>query len=246
MTQLTRSLFVSSALLLVAGCGTTNTDSIDLPTNNDTAATDPAGLDVEAPIADASEKPISEQSKGKTMATELATFGGGCFWCTEAVFQRIDGVEKVVSGYCNGDIDNPTYEQVCTGKTGHAEVIQITFDPSKVKFARLLEVHFKTHDPTTLNRQGADTGTQYRSGIYCHNEDQKQQAESVKKQLDDSGAFIDPIVTEVVMLEKFYPAEDYHQNYYNLNGKTNPYCTNVIVPKVEKFKKVFADILKSE
>lgn len=174
---------------------------------------------------------------------ELATFGNGCFWCTEAVFQQLDGVTKVESGYSGGSVVNPTYKAVCSGSTGHAEVLQITYDPDKISFKELLEVFWATHDPTTLNRQGNDVGTQYRSAIFYHNEDQRLQAEKYMKSLDQSGAFDDPIVTEITRFDKFYKAEDYHQNYYNLNG-SQPYCQFVIKPKVDKFKKAFADKLK--
>ena len=173
----------------------------------------------------------------------LATFGSGCFWCTEAVFQNVEGVEKVESGYSGGKVKNPSYKEVCTGETGHAEVIQLTYDPKKVTFDELLEMFWKTHDPTTLNRQGNDVGTQYRSVIYYHSDEQKQLAESYKKELDQSGAFDSPIVTEISPAVEFYKAEDYHQNYFNLNGNA-PYCSYVIQPKVEKFKKVFKDKLK--
>jgi len=173
----------------------------------------------------------------------LATFGTGCFWCTEAIFQRLKGVSKVVSGYAGGTVKNPTYKDVCSGLTGHAEVIQITYDPKLISFPELLEVFWQTHDPTTLNRQGADVGTQYRSVIFYHTKEQKQLAESYKKKLTESGAFDDPIVTEISPLTEYYPAEDYHQNYYNLNGSA-PYCSYVIQPKVDKFKKVFKAKLK--
>ena len=171
---------------------------------------------------------------------KIATFGGGCFWCVEAVFQELKGVEKVVSGYAGGHVPNPTYEQVCSGKTGHAEVARITYDPEVVSYPELLEVFWKTHDPTTRNRQGNDVGTQYRSIVLSHDDEQKQLAESYKAKLDASGAFNRPIVTEIVPLEKFYPAEDYHQNYYRLNSR-QPYCQFVIVPKLEKFRQVFRD-----
>ena len=174
---------------------------------------------------------------------QVATFGTGCFWCTEAVFQQVDGVVKVESGYSGGKVKNPSYREVCTGTTGHAEVIQLTYDPAKVSFEELLEVFWGTHDPTTLNRQGADEGTQYRSAIFYHTPEQKQLAEAYKKKLDASGAFDNPIVTEITAFTNFYKAEDYHQNYYNLNGSA-PYCSFVIRPKLEKFKKVFADKLK--
>jgi peptide-methionine (S)-S-oxide reductase len=176
---------------------------------------------------------------------EIATFGGGCFWCTEAVFQRMKGVEKVVSGYSGGKVENPTYEQVCSGRTGHAEVIQITYDPSVAQFKDLLEVFWKTHDPTTLNRQGADVGTQYRSSVFYHSDEQKKVAEEYKEKLDKSGIFKDPIVTEIVAFTKFYPAEKYHQNYFNDNPR-NPYCQAVVKSKVDKFREIFADKLKEE
>ena len=176
---------------------------------------------------------------------QLATFGSGCFWCTEAIFQDVQGVIKVESGYSGGTVKNPTYKEVCNGTTGHAEVVQITYDAAVVSFDELLEIFWKTHDPTTLNRQGNDVGTQYRSAIFYHNENQKQLAETYKSKLDESGAFDSPIVTEITPFTTFYKAEDYHQNYYNLNGNV-PYCTFVIQPKVEKFKKVFADKLRTE
>ncbi|AKD04160.1 peptide-methionine (S)-S-oxide reductase MsrA [Pontibacter korlensis] len=172
-----------------------------------------------------------------------ATFGNGCFWCTEAVFQQLGGVEKVMPGYAGGHIENPTYKQVCSGTTGHAEVLQITYDPEKVNYEELLEVFWKTHDPTTLNRQGNDVGTQYRSIIFYHNEEQKKLAEKYKQDLDASGAYADPIVTTIEPLETFYPAENYHLNYYNTHGH-EPYCSFVIRPKLDKFRKVFKDKLK--
>jgi peptide-methionine (S)-S-oxide reductase len=175
----------------------------------------------------------NESSKG-TNATELATYGGGCFWCVEAVFQRLDGVKKVVSGYAGGKTENPTYKQVCSGETGHAEVIQIEFDPKKISYSDLLDVFWLAHDPTTLNRQGADRGTQYRSIILYHDERQKQLAEASKKKA--AGQFRDSIVTEIVPLTKFYKAEDYHQNYYNDNQNA-PYCQFVIRPKLDKLLK---------
>jgi peptide-methionine (S)-S-oxide reductase len=173
----------------------------------------------------------------------LATFGSGCFWCTEAVFQRVTGVEQVLSGYMGGRVKNPTYKEVTTGQTGHAEVIQLTYDPQKITYDELLEIFWGTHDPTTLNRQGADVGTQYRSVVFYHSEDQKKLAEGYKTKLNESGAFDDPIVTEISPAGDFYVAEDYHQNYFNLNSNV-PYCTYVIQPKLEKFKKVFANKLK--
>ncbi len=179
----------------------------------------------------------------KNQKMEIATFGNGCFWCTEAVFQQLKGVSKVESGYSGGQVENPSYKAVCTGTTGHAEVLQITYDPAVISFKELLEVFWETHDPTTLNRQGNDVGTQYRSVVFYHSDEQRKLAEEYKKRLDESGAFNDPIVTEITAFDKFYVAEDYHQNYYNLNG-SQPYCNFVIRPKVEKFKKAFADKLK--
>jgi len=173
-----------------------------------------------------------------------ATFGGGCFWCTEAVYQQLQGVYQVTSGYSGGRKKNPTYREISTGRTGHAEVIQINFDPQQIAFTELLEVFWKTHDPTTLNRQGVDMGTQYRSVVFYHNEDQKIVAEAYKKKLNAAKAFSDPIVTEISPLEKFYPAEDYHQNYFAANGR-QPYCRAVIAPKVDKVRKIFAEKLKT-
>lgn len=174
---------------------------------------------------------------------ELATFGSGCFWCSEAIFSRLKGVESVKSGYSGGFVENPTYKQVCTGETGHAEVIQIKYDPAIITFSELLEVFWQTHDPTTLNRQGADVGTQYRSVIFYHNNEQKNFAEAYKKKLDEAGIYNKPIVTEISSFNKFYVAEDYHQDYYEYN-KGQSYCNFVITPKIEKFKKVFQDKLK--
>ncbi len=174
---------------------------------------------------------------------ELATFGAGCFWCTEAVFQNVKGVSKVVSGYAGGKVKNPTYREICTGTTGHAEVAQITFDPSKVSFEELLEVFWNTHDPTTLNRQGADEGTQYRSVVFYHTDEQRKAAENYKSQLEASKVFKNPIVTEISPLPDYYPAENYHQNYFELNPNQS-YCQYVVRPKVEKFKKQFQSKLK--
>ncbi|MBO9619219.1 MAG: peptide-methionine (S)-S-oxide reductase MsrA [Niabella sp.] len=179
-----------------------------------------------------------------SLQTDTATFANGCFWCTEAIFQDVKGVKSVTSGYTDGHTKNPTYEQVCTGQTGFAEALQIVYDPSVISFDELLEIFWKTHDPTTLNRQGADVGTQYRSGIYYHNAAQKEKAEHYKVELDKSGAFSNPIVTEIKPFTIFYSAEDYHQNYFNNNESKNPYCTMVIRPKVDKFHKVFKDKLK--
>ena len=172
---------------------------------------------------------------------QTATFAGGCFWCTEAVFQRLRGVKSVMPGYTGGHVPNPTYEAVCTGATGHAEAIQITFDPNEIFFEQLLEVHFATHDPTTPNRQGYDVGTQYRSGVYYHDEAQKETAERVIERINQSDAYPNPVVTEVVPFDAFYEAEDYHQNFYNRN-QTYPYCSVIIDPKMEKLYKSFKDI----
>ena len=182
---------------------------------------------------------------GNTMNNEIetATFGAGCFWCVEAVYLELNGVMKVTSGYAGGEKDNPTYEAVCSGETGHAEVCQIEYDPNKISYTELLEVFWSVHDPTTLNRQGADVGTQYRSVIYYHSEEQKKLAEHYKTELNKSGSYNKPVVTEIAPYTKFYSAEKYHQDYYN-NNKNQPYCSMVITPKVEKFKKVFKDKLK--
>jgi peptide-methionine (S)-S-oxide reductase len=177
--------------------------------------------------------------------TETATFGTGCFWCTEAIFQELKGVINVTSGYSGGSMANPTYEQVCSGTTGHAECLQVVYDPSVVSYDELLEVFWESHDPTTLNRQGNDIGTQYRSVIFYHNEEQKEKAEHYKAELNRNGAYDKPIVTEITAFKTFYPAEDYHQNYYNTHG-SQPYCYLVIRPKVEKFEKVFKNRLKAQ
>ena len=179
----------------------------------------------------------------KQSGMETATFGSGCFWCTEAVFLNVEGVHQVESGYTGGKVKNPTYKEVCSGLTGHAEVVQLTYDPGLISYDQLLEIFWKTHDPTTLNKQGADIGTQYRSVIYYHNEDQKNKAEFYKKRLEEEKAFDKPIVTDIAPATSFYKAEDYHQNYYNLNTNA-PYCAYVIQPKLEKLKKVFGPILK--
>jgi len=176
---------------------------------------------------------------------KLATFGAGCFWCVEAIFQRLKGAQKVVSGYSGGSLENPTYEQVCTGTTGHAEVCQITYDPEKISYDELLEVFWKTHDPTTRNRQGNDVGTQYRSVIFYHDEEQKRLAESYKAKLEAAHIWSGPVVTEIVPFRRFWPAESYHQDYYN-NNAGKDYCAFVITPKVEKFEKIFKARLKQK
>jgi len=176
---------------------------------------------------------------------DTATFGAGCFWCTEAQFQQLEGVEKVESGYAGGHVANPTYKQVCTGTTGHAEVTNIYYDPSRISFDELLAAFWVAHDPTQLNRQGNDVGTQYRSVIFYHNEAQKEKAEEYKRKLNEEHAYTSDVVTEISPYTKFYKAEDYHQNYYNENG-AQPYCMMVIRPKMDKFEKVFKDKLKKK
>lgn len=174
---------------------------------------------------------------------EVATFAAGCFWCVEAQFQQLDGVVKVVSGFTGGHTQNPTYKDVCTGKTGHAEACNIYYDPEKISYDELLAAFWTAHDPTQLNRQGHDVGTQYRSAIFYHNEEQKQKAEEYKRRLNEERAYDNPVVTEISPYTEFYKAENYHQNYYNENS-SQPYCTFVIQPKLEKFRKVFKDKLK--
>jgi peptide-methionine (S)-S-oxide reductase len=176
---------------------------------------------------------------------DVATLGAGCFWCTEAVFERLEGVEKVVSGYSGGSVQKPSYNNVVTGRTGHAEVCQIWFDPSLITFEELLDVFWNTHDPTTLNRQGNDVGTQYRSAIFYHTPEQRKAAVQSRRSMDASGAFSDRIVTEITEFEAFYEAEEYHQDYFN-NNPGQPYCTYVVKPKVEKFKAKYQDMLKSQ
>ncbi|MFV8340821.1 peptide-methionine (S)-S-oxide reductase MsrA [Flavobacterium sp. XS2P39] len=175
---------------------------------------------------------------------EVATFAGGCFWCTEAVFLELNGLQRVVSGYIGGETINPTYKDICNGDTGHAEAIQIAFDPNKISYGELLEIFFATHDPTTLNRQGNDIGTQYRSEIFYNNENQKDVAEAYIALMTRENTFEEPIVTQISAAAIFYEAEDYHQNYYNQN-KLQGYCSYVITPKVEKLKKIFKDKLKN-
>jgi len=185
----------------------------------------------------------SPSTEETTFRTDTATFGTGCFWCTEAIFQQLDGVLKVSSGYSGGQVKNPTYKEVCEGTTGHAECVEIVYDPAKITFDDLLEVFWQTHDPTTLNRQGNDVGTQYRSAIFYHNDEQKAKAEKYKAELNKSGAWDKPIVTEITPASAFYVAENYHQDYYNNNGSA-PYCYYVIRPKLEKFEKVFKSKMK--
>lgn len=186
---------------------------------------------------------VFAKAKLTAPVTEKATFGMGCFWCSEAIFQRLKGVIKVESGYAGGNYKNPTYEDVCTGSTGHAEVIQITYEPAVISYKELLEIFWKMHDPTTLNRQGADVGTQYRSVIFYHTREQKALADAYKTELNKEKVYPSPIVTEIAPFTNFYVAENYHQNYFKLNGQ-EPYCRMVIMPKVEKLEKVFKAKLK--
>jgi peptide-methionine (S)-S-oxide reductase len=185
----------------------------------------------------------TQKQTNMTNELQVATLGSGCFWCTEAFFLRVKGIESVVSGYSGGKVKNPTYREVCSGLTGHAEVVQIKFNPKEISYEEVLEIFWNTHDPTTLNRQGADEGTQYRSVVFYHNEEQKKIAQDYKTQLDKSGTFKKPIVTEITPFSIFYPAEDYHQNYYALNPNQG-YCQYVIRPKVEKFNKQYGSKLK--
>lgn len=194
-----------------------------------------------------STKKIDKEAGSNMSGTKLdtATFGEGCFWCTEAVFERIKGVKSVESGYAGGEVENPTYEQVSTGTTGHAEVSQITYDPDVISYKELLKIFFKTHDPTQLNRQGNDVGPQYRSAIFYHNEKQKELAEQAKNELDQAGVYDKKIVTEISPIKNYHKAEDYHQDYYAKNPNAG-YCAFVISPKIEKLEKVFKDKLKDE
>jgi peptide-methionine (S)-S-oxide reductase len=193
---------------------------------------------------DAKSVPVQRKTDPVLPQLETATFGSGCFWCTEGIFDQVQGVQSVVSGYSGGHTKNPSYTQVCSGTTGHAEVVQITFDPRVVSYTDLLEIFWRTHDPTTHNRQGPDEGTQYRSVVFYHDEQQRALAEEYKQQLDRSGSFQRPIVTEIARFEAFYRAEDYHQNYFELNPR-QAYCTAVIRPKIDKFRKDFGSRLKS-
>jgi len=187
--------------------------------------------------------PMLNDSKNKAVKPETATFGAGCFWCVEAIFQRVSGVIEVESGYAGGDVDDPTYEEVVSGTTGHAEVARVTFNPDIITFEEVLEVFWHTHNPTTLNRQGADVGTQYRSAIFYHTEKQKEIAEKSLEKTDKSDLWEDPIVTEITKVSKYSKAEDYHQNYFNNNPNAG-YCSVVIAPKVKKFKEDFPHLLQ--
>jgi peptide-methionine (S)-S-oxide reductase len=230
-------------MLLLLACGCERTPILE---STAMAADNPS--DSKKTPTTASGEPASATGSSKTTnAAQLqtATFGEGCFWCCEAVFQRLRGVKSVISGYSGGNVDKPTYEQVCSGRTGHAEVIQITYDPNEIKFEDLLKVFWQTHDPTTPNQQGHDIGTQYRSAVFYHDEEQQRVAEAYKKQLDKSGAFKKPIVTEITPIKNFFPAENYHQDYFNLNPSQR-YCEFVIRPKIEKLNKDFKALLKDK
>lgn len=215
-----------AAVFFIGACGQAKTNSNTVNMNTETSNT--------------TTTTVPQHSAGNI---DTATFGAGCFWCVEAVFQRLNGVISVKSGYSGGTVKNPSYKEVCNGTTGHAEVAEIVYDKTKISFDELLEVFWKTHDPTTLNSQGNDFGTQYRSAVFYHNEDQKVLAEKYKKELNEEHAYPNPIVTEIVPFSVFYSAEDYHQNYYNQNGSQS-YCKYVIQPKVEKLEKVFKNKLK--
>ncbi|MEZ6093372.1 MAG: peptide-methionine (S)-S-oxide reductase MsrA [Pirellulaceae bacterium] len=219
-------ILVTSCLLSV--CSSCEVDSIDAD-----------------PLAANARQEEAESNKTVKEDMETATFATGCFWCTEAVFESLKGVESVESGYTGGKIDKPTYREVCSGRTGHAECVQIKYDPTVITFDKLLEIFFISHDPTTLNRQGYDVGTQYRSGIFYHTESQKTKAEEYIKKLNDANAFDSPIVTEVTAFSKFFPAEDYHQEYYAQNPNDR-YCRMNAQPKVDKVKKLFAEWVKEK
>lgn len=230
----TNLFFVFAFLMGSAACQTNTEQKVAEDTANTTKVV----------FTTAKEKNNSTMSDTTTQY-DTATLGAGCFWCVEAVFQDLNGVISVASGYSGGKISNPTYREVCSGLTGHAEVCQIVYNPKILSFDELLEVFWTTHDPTTLNRQGNDVGTQYRSAIFYHTDEQRKIAEEYKQKLNEAQAYPNPIVTEIAPYSSFYKAEDYHQNYYNDNGD-EPYCRIVIQPKVDKFKKVFKDKLKKE
>ena len=186
-----------------------------------------------------------QRQRNQYSGNEVATLAGGCFWCLEAIFDELDGIEKVVSGYTGGKTTNPSYSEVCSGVTGHAEAVQLTFDPRRISFKKILRIFFSFHDPTTLNRQGADVGTQYRSAIFYHNEEQKTGAEQVIQELSSENVWDAPIVTEVVLLNKFHAAEDYHQKYFEENPE-QAYCQMVIAPKLAKFRKRYLEKVKNQ
>ena len=185
----------------------------------------------------------TKKMNNQTNSNSKITLGAGCFWCVEAVFEEVKGIKRVTSGYMGGKVKNPTYREVCSGLTGHAEVVQLEYDPKQINLSSILEIFWKTHDPTTLNRQGNDIGTQYRSAIFYHSDDQKNVATALLNKLNSSGAYSGRIITEISKASEFYVAEDYHQDYFSLNSQ-QPYCQYVIQPKLDKFRKVFVDYLK--
>jgi methionine-S-sulfoxide reductase len=228
-TSTHRVLAIAAVILAAVGC-----QRASIPSTESTAmATEPQA------------RPIESASLADSAKLEKATFGSGCFWCTEAVFQNLRGVTAVVSGYSGGHVENPSYDDVCNGTTGHAEVIQVTYNPAEISYDELLKVFWQTHDPTTPNQQGHDIGTQYRSAVFYHTDEQRQTAEAYKKQLDAAKTFAKPIVTEITPFKNFYAADKYHQNYFNLNPSQG-YCQFVIRPKVEKFNKEFKELLKDK
>ena len=235
------SILVALVILSTHAVAEVKSKSRSLATTFSELEAQAATIAAAAKSAEAAEDEATE-SLAQESGLKLATFGNGCFWCTEAVFEELHGVRKVVSGYSGGKVRNPTYKQVCTGRTGHAEVIHLAYDPKLISYAKLLEVFWRTHDPTTLNRQGPDRGTQYRSAVFYHDEEQKELATHYKKKLNQAKAFGKPVVTEVTKFKKFYPAENYHQNYYKLNPNQG-YCRMLIKPKLSKFRKVFGDDL---
>ncbi|MBI1311662.1 peptide-methionine (S)-S-oxide reductase MsrA [bacterium] len=250
MAACSRVITAAVVCVVAVGCSSSTPDSESLAPPAATASVD-GTADVDG-AADSERTASSEDRSASTTeaapskassGSQTVTLGAGCFWCVEAVFERIEGVSAVRSGYSGGDVENPTYKEVCEGMTGHAEVVQLDYDPAVTSFEEILQIFFTSHDPTTLNRQGADEGTQYRSAIFYHTDEQKQVAGKIIAELNQSGAFPNPIVTEVTPFRNFYEAEGYHQDYFELNGRA-PYCRLVIVPKVEKVKQVFAEKLK--
>jgi peptide-methionine (S)-S-oxide reductase len=231
--------------MLAVGCGQSTAQGVQTGKQQESASSAAkTNSKQEAKSGETTATEVAKQ-KGKEMNLETATFAGGCFWCTEAVFLALEGVDSVLPGYMGGHVLNPTYKQVCGGATGHAEVIQIKYDPEKISFDELLYIFFKTHDPTTLNRQGNDVGTQYRSAVFYHNDNQKASAEAIKKKIDEAKLYRNPVVTEISEASTMYVAEDYHVNYFNKNPNDG-YCNAFIPGKIEKLKKLFGDKLKSQ
>ncbi|MEW4570424.1 peptide-methionine (S)-S-oxide reductase MsrA [Tautonia sp. JC769] len=240
---------VSATFLAVGGMGPAPeqepTSRAIVPQASQTRGDRPAAdRPQEDPSVETPQEPQSEEPTPPVSSEpKLATFGGGCFWCTEAVFELVKGVHDVVSGYAGGQVPFPSYDAVCTGRTGHAEVVQVTYDPSVISYAELLEIFWRTHDPTTLNRQGPDIGTQYRSIILCHDAEQREIAEGLKKRLNENKVFKRPVVTQVVPFQVFYPAEPYHQDYFRKNPSAG-YCQMMIVPKLKKFSQTFREKMR--